>query len=145
MSLKAKPVRTNVVISDPISDLLTRIRNCNERYHTDVKLPSSRMKESIAQILLDEGYIDSMEVKGEGQNKLLSLRLKYKGKRGKQRVIHGLERVSKSSRRIYVGVDQIPHIMGGMGITILSTSQGVMTGAKARELSIGGEVLCNVW
>jgi small subunit ribosomal protein S8 len=145
MSLKPKPVRTNIVVSDPIADLLTRIRNCNERYLHDVKLPSSRIKEAISRILVEEGYIESVDVKGEGQNQLLSLKLKYKGKRNRDRVIRGLERISKSSRRIYAGVDQIPHVMGGMGITILSTSQGLMTGNKARELNIGGEVICKVW
>lgn len=144
-SLRQKPVKTNVIVGDPVSDFLTRIRNAGERYHGEVRMPSSRMKEEVARVLHEEGYISAYEVQGEGPTKLLVIKLKYKGKRGRERVITGLERVSKPSRRIYVGADDIPFVMGGMGITVLSTSQGIMTGHQAKESRIGGEVLCNVW
>ena len=145
MSLKTKPTKMNVVVGDPIADLLTRIRNAGMRYMHEIHLPHSRMKEEVTRVLAEEGFIDRYEVQGEGQKRSLVIGLKYKGKRGRERVIRGMERVSKSSRRIYVGVDDIPYVMGGMGITVLSTSQGVMTGHQAKKLRIGGEVLCNVW
>ena len=135
----------NVVVGDPIADLLTRIRNAGQRYMHEIRLPHSRMKEEIARILTEEGFVEKYEVLGEGQKRILVIGLKYKGKRGRERVIRDMERVSKSSRRIYVGVDEIPYVMGGMGITVLSTSQGVMTGHQAKKLRIGGEVLCNIW
>jgi len=134
-----------VALSDPIADMLTRIRNANARYHPEVSLPSSRIKEEIARILKEEGFIEDYKVEEDGVKRTLTLKLKYKGKRQKERVIRGLERVSRPSRRIYVGVDEIPQVMGGLGITILSTSQGIMTGHEARKRRIGGEVLCNVW
>lgn len=133
------------LLSDPIADMLTRIRNANERYHPEVRLPCSRLKEELARILKEEGFIGDYKVYGDGLKRTLTLTLKYKGKRGKDRVIHGLERVSKPSRRVYVGADEVPSVLGGLGITILSTSQGVMTGHEARRHGIGGEVLCNVW
>ena len=145
MSLRQKPARTDVVVGDPISDLLTRIRNAGERYHSKIRVPSSRMKEEIARVLQEEGFIEGYETEGEDAKRLLTIKLKYKGKRGRQRVITELKRVSKPSRRIYVGADEIPYVMGGMGITILSTSHGIMTGQQAKANRIGGEVLCNVW
>jgi small subunit ribosomal protein S8 len=133
------------VLSDPIADMLTRIRNASERYHAEVRMPSSRLKEEVARVLKEEGFIGDYKVYEDGPRRTLILTLKYKGKRGKDRVIHGLERVSKPSRRVYVSADEIPSVLGGLGITILSTSQGVMTGHEARRRGIGGEVLCNVW
>ncbi len=130
---------------DPIADMLTRIRNANQRYLEEVRLPASKMKEEIARILTEEGFLKGYEVWEEDGKKTLVLFLKYKGKRGKERVITGLERVSKPSRRIYVGKDEIPRVMGGMGIAILSTSQGIMTDKEARRRGIGGELLCKVW
>lgn len=140
----AKKVKT-VWLSDPIGDMLTRIRNAQERYHPEVSLPSSKMKEEIARILKEEGYIEGYEVRADGAKRILTLKLKYKGKRGRERVIQGLKRVSKPGRRIYVGADEIPYVLGGLGIAILSTSQGIMTGHEARRRRIGGEVLCYVW
>ncbi len=130
---------------DPIADMLTMIRNANERYHKEVVIPSSKLKQEIVRILADEGYISHYEVLEQDGKAFLRIGLKYKGKRGKERVISGLERVSKPGRRIYVGVDQIPKVLNGLGTTILSTPQGVMTGKEARKRHIGGEVICNVW
>ncbi len=145
MGLKPKPVKMNVILTDPISDLLTRIMNAIGRHQYEVSMPTSKMKEQIARILHAEGYIESYEVQGEAPSRALKIKIKYKGKRGREHVIHGLQRVSKPSRRIYAGADEIPYIMGGLGITILSTPQGVMTGQQARKMRIGGEVICNVW
>jgi small subunit ribosomal protein S8 len=130
---------------DPIADMLTRIRNANERFLPEVRLPASRLKEEIARVLEEEGYITGYKVEEDGAKRTMTIFLKYKGKRGKERVITGLERVSKPSRRIYLGKDEIPRVRGGLGIAILSTSQGVMTDREARERGIGGELLCEVW
>jgi small subunit ribosomal protein S8 len=130
---------------DPIADMLTRIRNANQRLHEEIRLPSSHMLEEIARILEKEGFIRGYEVEDSDGKRTLILFLKYKGKRRKERVISDLERVSKPSRRIYVGKDEIPQVLGGAGIAILSTSQGIMTGKEARRLGIGGELLCKVW
>lgn len=139
-----KRVKT-VLVGDPIGDMLTRICNANERYHPEVRMPSSRLKEEIARILKEEGFIQDYRVEREGAKRVLTLQLKYKGKKGKERVIQGLKRVSKPSRRLYVGADEIPRVRGGLGIAILSTSQGVMTDHEARRRRVGGEVLCYVW
>lgn len=130
---------------DPIADMLTMIRNANERYHKEVVVPRSKLKQQIARILAEEGYISHYEVFEQDGKAFIKIDLKYKGKRGKERVISGLERVSKPGRRVYVGVDQIPKVLNGLGITILSTPQGVMTGKEARKRRVGGEVICNVW
>lgn len=133
------------MIADPIADMLTRIRNANERYHPQVSLPSSKMKEEIARILKEQGYIEGYEIQEAGVKRTLILKLKYKGKRGRERVIHGLKRVSSPGCRLYVKADEIPQVMGGLGIAILSTSSGIMTGQEARRRHIGGEVLCQIW
>lgn len=130
---------------DPIADMLTRIRNANERFHEEVRLPSSRLKEEIARILEEEGFIKGYEVELPDGKRTLVLFLKYKGKRRKERVITDLERVSKSSRRIYVGKDEIPQVLAGTGIAILSTSQGLMSDKEARRRGVGGELLCKVY
>jgi len=132
---------------DPLADMLTRIRNANERFLGEVRLPSSRLKEEVARVLEEEGYITGFKVEEDedGVKRTLIIYLKYKGKRGKERVITGLERVSKPSRRIYAGKDELHPVRGGLGIAILSTSQGVMTDREARRRGIGGEVLCQVW
>lgn len=136
-------------VSDPIADMLTRIRNANIAGHILIAMPSSKMKSAIAQILQDEGYISSFEVVDESNNpnkKVLRLRLKYIGERRDRRpVITGLERVSRPGRRIYTGKREIPWVLSGLGIAILSTPKGVMTGQRARQLGVGGEVLCKVW
>jgi len=130
---------------DPIADMLTRIRNANQRGHEEVRLPSSRMKEELARILEEEGFIKGYEVELSDGKRTLVLFLKYKGKRRKERVITDLVRVSKPSRRVYVGKDEIPQVLAGTGIAILSTSQGLMTDREARRRQVGGELLCKVW
>lgn len=135
----------NVVVSDPVGDMLTRIRNANERYRETATMPSSHMKESIAQILQDEGFINGFEVSDGGPQRVLTVRLKYKGGRRRERVIQDLERVSRPSRRVYVGADEIPSVLGGLGIAILTTSHGILTDHQARQKRVGGEVLCYVW
>jgi len=135
-------------ISDPIADMLTRMRNAVMAGHVAVAMPSSKLKGEIAKILKDEGYISGYEVvDGEvtGQ-KVLRLRLKYVGERRDRRsVITGLERISRPGRRVYSGKREIPWVLSGMGIAIISTPKGVMTGQRARQLGVGGEVLCKVW
>jgi len=134
--------------SDPIADMLTRIRNAIMVGHTLVAMPSSKLKVSIAKILKEEGYISSYEVvDGKAANsKVLRLRLKYIGeRRNRQPVITGLERVSRPGRRVYTKKHDIPWVLSGMGVAIISTPKGVMTGTRARKLGVGGEVLCKVW
>jgi small subunit ribosomal protein S8 len=133
---------------DPISDMLTRVRNAVMAGHTTVALPSSKIKLAIAKILKEEGYITNFEVvdgKTPAQ-KVLRIRLKYVGERRERRpVITGLQRVSRPGRRVYSGKKEIPWVLSGMGIAILSTPKGVMTGQRARQLGVGGEILCMVW
>ena len=135
-------------MSDPISDMLTRVRNAITAGHALVALPSSKIKENIARILQEEGYISGYEVvdgKVAG-SKVLRFHLKYVGERRERRpVITGLERISRPGRRVYTGKQEIPWVLSGMGIAILSTPKGVMTGQRARQLGVGGEVLCKVW
>ena len=130
-------------ITDPVADMLTRIRNANSAKHDTVDVPASNLKKAIAQILLDEGYIKSFELVENGNQGIIHITLKYQAK--KAQVISGLKRVSKPGLRIYAGADEIPYVLKGLGIAIVSTSKGVMTDKKARELHIGGEVLAFVW
>ena len=130
-------------ITDPVADMLTRIRNANSAKHDTVDVPASNLKKAIAQILLDEGYIKSFELVDNGNQGIIHITLKYQAK--KAQVISGLKRVSKPGLRIYAGADEIPYVLKGLGIAIISTSKGVMTDKKARELHIGGEVLAFVW
>ena len=130
-------------ITDPIADMLTRIRNANSARHDTVDVPASNMKKSIAQILLDEGYIKAYTVVDNGNQGVIHITLKYLAK--KQAVISGLRRVSKPGLRIYAGAEELPKVLKGLGIAIVSTSKGVMTDKKARENHIGGEVLAFVW
>jgi small subunit ribosomal protein S8 len=132
--------------NDPIADMLTRIRNAVIAGHPAVVVPSSKIKLALAKSLKDEGYIEDFTVGDEQPAPMINITLKYWGERRTRRsVITNLQRVSKPGRRIYVGKDEIPWVLSGMGIAILSTSQGVMTGQQARRRSIGGEVLCYVW
>jgi small subunit ribosomal protein S8 len=132
--------------NDPIADMLTRVRNALMAGHATVTMPSSKIKLAIAEILQEEGFITGMEVLPEKPQAMLLLKLKYIGRRRERRpVIQGLERVSKPGRRIYAGKAEIPWVQSGMGVAILSTSKGVMTGQKARGLGVGGEILCHVW
>ena len=130
-------------ITDPVADMLTRIRNANSAKHETVDVPASNLKKAIAQILLDEGYIKAFNVVENGNQGIIHITLKYQAK--KQQVISGLKRVSKPGLRIYAGAGEIPYVLKGLGIAIISTSKGVMTDKKARELHIGGEVLAFVW
>lgn len=131
------------MVNDSIADMLTRIRNAQTARHETVTLETSKMKKSIAQILLDEGYISSFEEADNGKNKDLVISLKYANKN--QKVITGLKRISKPGRRIYASCEELPKVLGGLGIVIVSTSKGVMTDREARKLGIGGEVLAYVW
>jgi len=128
-------------MTDPISDMLTRIRNATQALLPEVEMPHSKMKEGIASILQKEGYIAACAVEGK-PFKRLKLKLKYQGRKG---VIEGLRRVSKPGLRQYVNATQIPRVLGGMGTAILSTSHGLMTGNQARKQNLGGEVVCFVW
>ena len=129
-------------ITDPIADMLTRIRNANNARHETVDVPASNMKKSIAQILLDEGYIKSSQVEDDGVQGMIHITLKYNGK---DKVITGLRRVSKPGLRVYVGADELPRVLRGLGVAIVSTSKGVMTDKAARASHVGGEVLAFVW
>lgn len=129
-------------ITDPIADMLTRIRNANSARHDTVDVPASNMKKSIAQILLDEGYIKSYQIVDDGTQGVIHITLKYNGK---DKVITGLRRVSKPGLRVYVGADELPRVLRGLGVAIVSTSKGVMTDKAARAAHVGGEVLAFVW
>ena len=129
-------------ITDPIADMLTRIRNANSARHDTVDVPASNMKKSIDQILLDEGYIKSYQIVDDGTQGVIHITLKYNGK---DKVITGLRRVSKPGLRVYVGADELPRVLRGLGIAIVSTSKGVMTDKAARAAHVGGEVLAFVW
>ena len=130
-------------ITDPIADMLTRIRNANNAKHDTVDVPASNMKKSIAQILLDEGYIKAFEVIENGTQGTIKVTLKYSA--NKEKAISGLRRVSKPGLRVYAGADELPRVLKGLGIAIISTSKGIMTDKKARELHVGGEVLAFIW
>ena len=132
-----------MVTTDPIADMLTRIRNAITAKHDKVLVPASNMKKAIAQILLDEGYIRAVDVKNDGVQDMMTLTLKYGV--GKTNVIRGLKRISKPGLRIYAGKDELPKVLGGLGIAIISTSQGVMTDKNARSKGVGGEVLAYIW
>ena len=130
-------------ITDPVADMLTRIRNASSAKHDTVDVPASNLKKAIAQILLDEGYIKSFEIVDNGNQGVIHITLKYLAK--KQAVISGLRRVSKPGLRVYAGAEELPRVLKGLGIAIVSTSKGVMTDKKARAAHIGGEVLAFVW
>ena len=131
-------------MSDPIADMLTRIRNANTAKHDTVDVPSSKMKKAIADILVAEGYVKGYEVIEDGIKSTLRISLKY-GEDKNVKVITGLKRISKPGLRIYAGKDELPRVLGGLGIAILSTNQGVITDKEARKLQVGGEVLAFVW
>ncbi|MCI7789845.1 MAG: 30S ribosomal protein S8 [Lachnospiraceae bacterium] len=133
-----------MTMSDPIADMLTRIRNANTAKHDTVDVPASKMKLAIAQILLDEGYIKKFEVIEDGAFKTIHITLKY-GADKNEKIITGLKRISKPGLRIYAGKDELPKVLGGLGIAIISTNQGVITDKEARRLQVGGEVLAFIW
>ena len=130
-------------ITDPIADMLTRIRNANSAKHDTVDVPASNMKKAIAEILLAEGYIKNYQIVDDGTQGIIRIALKYNA--GKEKVIQGLRRVSKPGLRVYAGADELPKVLKGLGIAIISTSKGIMTDKKAREAHVGGEVLAFVW
>ena len=133
-----------MTMSDPIADMLTRIRNANTAKHDTVDVPSSKMKLAIAQILLDEGYIKKYDNVEDGGFKTIHITLKY-GADKNEKIISGIKRISKPGLRVYAGKEDLPKVLGGLGIAIISTNQGVITDKKARELQVGGEVLAFVW
>jgi small subunit ribosomal protein S8 len=132
-------------MTDPIADMLTRIRNGNVAFHDEIRMPSSKLKEALAGILEREGYIDGFEVAEESgkPGRVLTIHMKYSPERA--RTISGIKRVSKPGLRVYRGADKLPRVLGGMGVAVLSTSQGLMTDREARERHMGGEILCYVW
>lgn len=130
------------MMTDPIADMLTRIRNGNMKKHESVQVPASQLKKSLAQILLDEGYIKGFEVIEDNKQGMINIDLKYVDE---ERTISGLKRISKPGRRVYVRANEIPRVLGGLGIAIMSTSKGIMTGKEAAKENIGGEVICYVW
>ena len=133
-----------MTLSDPIADMLTRIRNANTAKHDTVDIPASKMKLAIAQILLDEGFINKYDVIDDGNFKSIHITLKY-GADKNEKIISGIKRISKPGLRVYAGKDELPKVLGGLGIAIISTNRGVITDKKARELQVGGEVLAFVW
>ena len=134
-----------MTMTDPIADMLTRIRNANVAMHDTVRMPSSKLKESLAKVLVDEGYIEGFSVaNATGRpGRVLEIRMKYSPERA--RTISGVRRVSKPGLRVYLGADKLPRVLGGLGVAVLSTSQGLMTDREARQRRVGGEVLCYVW
>ena len=130
--------------SDPIADMLTRIRNANTAKHDTVDVPSSKMKLAIAEILLKEGYIKKYDVVDEGSFKTIKITLKY-GEDKDEKIITGLKRISKPGLRVYAGKDELPRVLGGLGVAIISTNNGVLTDKEARKAGVGGEVLCFIW
>ncbi len=133
-----------MTMSDPIADMLTRIRNANTAKHDTVDVPASKMKLAIADILLEEGYIKKYDLVDEGSFKTIHITLKY-GADKSEKIISGIKKISKPGRRVYVGKENLPKVLGGLGVAIISTNQGVITDKKARELQVGGEVLAFVW
>ncbi len=133
-----------MTMSDPIADMLTRIRNANTAKHDTVDVPSSKMKVAIANILLDEGYITKYDIVEEGGFPIIRITLKY-GADKNEKIITGIKRISKPGLRVYAGKDDVPRVLGGLGVAILSTNKGVITDREARKLQVGGEVLAFVW
>jgi small subunit ribosomal protein S8 len=132
-----------MVMTDPIADMLTRIRNGNHAKHESVDIPASNIKKELANILLSEGYIKGFDVIEDGKQGLIRVELKYTDDKG--RVITGIKRISKPGLRVYVRQDEIPRVLGGLGIAVLSTSKGIQTGKNAKKQGVGGEVICYVW
>lgn len=132
-----------MVMTDPIADMLTRIRNANNAGHKTVEMPASKEKKAIAQILLEEGYINKVDYIADEKQGVIKITLKYG--ENKSRVVAGIKRISKPGLRVYAGKDDVPKVLNGLGIAIVSTSNGVMTDKKARKAGVGGEVICYVW
>lgn len=132
-----------MAMTDPIADMLTRIRNANTVGHKTVEIPASKMKKAIAQILLDEGFIEKFEIVSDNAQGTIKVDLKYGP--NKEKTIYGIKKISKPGLRVYAKADRVPKVLGGLGIAILSTSKGVITDKEARKLGVGGEVICYVW
>lgn len=132
-----------MIMTDPIADFLTRIRNANMQLHDKVEIPASKVKVALAEILLEEGFIKTYEVKEDDKQGMIVVTLKYGPER--ERVISGLKRISKPGLKVYCKKDNIPRVLGGLGVAVLSTSQGILTDREARKRGLGGEVLCYVW
>lgn len=132
-----------MTMTDPIADMLTRIRNANTVGHGTVDVPASKLKTSIAEILVEEGYIKSFEVKDDNKQGIITIKMKYGSNR--EKVISGIKKISKPGLKVYAKADDVPKVLGGLGIAIISTSKGVVSDKKARELGVGGEVICYVW
>ncbi len=131
------------MMTDPVADMLTRLRNANQALHDTVNMPASKLKAEIAKVLEAEGYILGWSEEGEGKDRTLTVKLKYD--KSRRQVISGLRRISKPGRRVYVDRTSIPKVLGGMGVSVVSTSQGLLTGQEARKRGVGGEILCEVW
>ena len=134
-----------MTMTDPIADMLTRIRNANVAMHDTVRMPSSKLKEALAAVLLSEGYIAGYRANAAAERPGRTLEIQMKYTRERTRTISGIRRVSKPGLRVYVGSDKLPRVLGGLGVAVLSTSQGLMTDREARRRGVGGEVLCHVW
>jgi small subunit ribosomal protein S8 len=132
-----------MVMTDPIADMLTRIRNASVAHKDEVILPASNLKKRIAEILVQEGYVESVSSEGEGKDRTLTVRMKYGPNR--EQTITGIARVSKPGSRVYAGRDDVPRVLGGLGVAILSTSQGLLTDRQARKRGVGGEIVARVW
>ena len=132
-----------MTMTDPIADMLTRIRNANIVGHATVDIPSTKMKKAIAQILTDEGYIEGFEIIEEGAQPTMRITMKYGA--GKEKVITGIRKISKPGLKVYAKADEVPRVLGGLGIAIISTSKGLVSDKEARKLGVGGEVICYVW
>jgi small subunit ribosomal protein S8 len=132
-----------MTMTDPIADMLARIRNASTARHEEVAIPASKIKENIARILVDEGFVDGFEIRADGAHPVIAIRLRYSEER--ERAISGIRRISKPGRRVYRGARELPRVLGGLGIAIVSTSQGVMTDKQARRERLGGEILAYVW
>lgn len=132
-----------MTMTDPIADMLTRIRNANTALHSSVEVPASKIKIGLAETLKEEGFIENFEVVEDNKQGIIRIKLRYEN--GKRRIITGIKRISKPGLRVYAKKDEIPRVLGGLGIAIISTSQGVMVDKKARAVGLGGEVLCYVW
>jgi small subunit ribosomal protein S8 len=130
-------------MTDPIADMLTRIRNASSAMHEEVLIPASKIKENIARILVEEGFIDDWETVADGSHPMIKIALRYS--RERERAISGIRRISRPGRRVYRGTQELPRVLGGLGIAIISTSNGVMTDRQARSAQVGGEVLAYVW
>ncbi len=130
-------------MTDPIADMLTRIRNANTAGHESVEIPASRMKKAIAQILLDEGFIGGFEVEDDNKQGVIKVQMKYGA--GKERVINGIKKISKPGLKVYAKANEVPSVLGGLGIAVISTSKGIISDKEARRQGVGGEVICYVW